>query len=162
MQFTDKHSYTKNSDTVMKMYADRAFFERKYQDSGYWDIKVLEHEKSGDRFRIKCQYTMKSDVPVPGFAKKFLPETSTVVQEDSWDCKAKKGRLSIEIKSLPARISCDMALADAAGGSANHFKWDVSVKIPLVGGKVEDLIATDIRSKSKRDHAVTAKILESY
>jgi hypothetical protein len=162
MQFTDKHSYSKNSDTVMKMYSDRAFFERKYKDSGYWDIKVLEHEKNGDRFRIKCQYTMKSSAPVPGFAKKFLPETATVVQEDSWDCKTKKGRLNIEMKGLPAKITCDMTLKDEGGGAANHFKWDVSVKIPLVGGKIEDLIAQDIRAKSKGDLEVSRKILESY
>jgi hypothetical protein len=146
----------------MKMYSDRAFFERKYKDAGYWDIKVLEHEKKGDRFRIKCQYTMKSSAPVPSFARKFLPETATVVQEDAWDCKAKKGRLSIEMKGLPAKITCDMTLADAGSGSANSFRWDVSVKIPLIGGKVEELIATDIRSKSKHDNAVSAKILEDY
>jgi hypothetical protein len=162
MQFTDKHSYTKNSDTVMKMYADRAFFERKYQDSGYWDIKVLEHEKSGDRFRIKCQYTMKSSAPVPAFARKFLPETATVVQEDSWDCKAKKGRLNIEMKGLPAKISCDMTLRDEGEGAANSFRWEVSVKIPLIGGKIEDVIAQDIRAKSKGDLEVSRKILESY
>lgn len=162
MQFTDKHAFNKNADTVMKMYSDKEFFLRKYKESGYQDIQVLAHEKSGDKFRIKCQYAMKTDVPVPGFAKKFMPDTSTVVQEDSWDCKAKKGRLNIEIKGVPAKISCDMTLTDAGSGSANSFKWDISVKIPLVGGKLEELIANDIRSKSKKDHGVTAKILEDY
>jgi len=162
MQFTDKHAFSKNAETVMRMYSDKEFFLRKYKESGYWDIQVLAHEKTGDKFRIKCQYTMKSDAPVPGFAKKFLPETSTVVQEDIWDCKTKKGRLNVEMKGLPAKIGCDMTLADAGSGSANSFKWDISVKIPLIGGKIEDVVATDIRAKSKKDHAVTAKILESY
>ena len=162
MQFNDKHSYPKNSDAVMKMYSDRAFFERKYKEAGYWDIKVLEHERNGDRFHIKCQYTMKASAPVPGFAKKFLPETQTVVQADTWDCKAKKGRLSIEVKGLPAKVACDMALVDEGAGSANNFKWDISVKIPLVGGKLEDIVATDIRNKSKNDLAVSRKILEDY
>ena len=162
MQFTDKHAFKKNADTVMRMYSDKEFFLRKYKESGFWDIKVLEHEKNGDKFRIKCQYTMKTDVPVPGFAKKFLPESSSVVQEDAWDCKTKKGRLSIEIKGMPARISCDMTLADEPGGSANSFRWNVSVSVPLIGGKVEDLISSDIKAKSKRDHATTSKILEDY
>lgn len=162
MQFNDKHAFSKNADAVMRMYSDKEFFLRKYKESGFTDIKVLEHEKNGDKFRIKCQYAMKTDVPVPGFAKKFLPDSSTVIQEDSWDCKAKKGRLSIEMKGMPAKIACDMTLADAGNGSANSFKWDINVKIPLIGGKVEDLIATDIKAKSKKDHAITAKILESY
>ena len=162
MQFTDKHMFTKNADTVMKMYTDKEFFVRKYKEVGGWDIKVLEHEKSADKFRIKCQYTIKSDAPVPGFAKKFLPETATITQEDVWDCKTKKGRLQVEMKGLPARISCDMTLANDGKGSANAMKWEVSVKIPLIGGKVEELIANDIKSKSKTDKLVSAKILEDY
>lgn len=162
MQFNDKHSFSKGADAVMRMYSDKEFFLRKYKEAGYWDVQVLAHEKNGDKFRIKCQFTMKSDAPVPAFAKKFLPDTSTVVQEDSWDCKTKKGRLNIEMKGLPAKITCDMTLKDEGSGSANHFKWDVSVKIMLVGSKVEELIATDIRSKSKKDNALSARILEDY
>src|SRR5690349_8507924 len=122
MQLIDKHVFAKNSDTVMKMYADKEFFIRKYKGVGAWDIQVLEHEMDGKKFRIKCRFTVKSDVPVPGFAKKFLPDTSTVTQEDIWDCVAKKGKLNVEIKGLPAKLTCDMTLKDEGSGSVNTMR----------------------------------------
>lgn len=162
MKFDDKHTFDKPAVTVMKMFSDRAYFERKYEELGFTEILVLEHEKSDTKFRIKVRYTTKNDVPLPEFARKFIPATAVVTQQDSWDLNRMTGRIDVEIKNTPVKVACDMSLKDEARGSANNLKWAVTCGIPLVGGKLEQITAGDIKSKSGNDIATTRRILADY
>jgi hypothetical protein len=162
MKFDDKHTFDKPAATVMKMFSDRAYFERKYQELGFWDVAILDHDKSDRRFRIKARYTTRNDSPLPDFAKKILGESTVITQQDTWDIEKKTGRLEIEIKGAPVKVTADMVLKDEGKGAANTLKWIVSCGIPLLGGKLEKLVADDIQSKSKADVAASRKILASY
>lgn len=161
MEFKEQHSFDKNSDAVIAMFSDRGYFERKYEHTTV-SYEVLEHDKTDEQFRIKCHLTMKSSAPVPGFAKKFLSETMDVVQEDIWDAASKTGRLTVELHGVPVKITADMALKDTASGCVNELTWHIKCGIPLVGGKLEKLIADDVRSKSPHDQQVSQDILQDY
>jgi hypothetical protein len=162
MQFNDKHSFDKPAASVLKMFSDRAYFERKYRELGYRDIEVLEHALDARRFRITVRYTAPNSAPVPDFAKKFLGQTNSVTQSDTWDLEKRTGRLEAEIRGVPVKVSADMKLADAGAGSANTLKWTVSCGIPLLGGKLEQLVAGDIQAKGKADLAKSREILAGY
>ena len=162
MKFEDKHSLAKPSAVVLKMYTDKAFFERKYKELGCWDLEVLEHTKTAKQFRIKCRFQVKNDAPLPDFAKKFLGESMSVVQTDTWDLDKKTGQVDIELKGTPVKVHSDMALKDVGAGSVNEMKWNVSCGIPLIGGKLESVVGTDIQSKSKTDAKITQKLLADY
>lgn len=162
MKFDLKHSYDKPAAAVLKMYSDKAFFERKYKEIGAWDVQVLEHEKSDKKFRIKCAFKVKNDAPIPDFAKKFLGDSMSVVQTDSWDLGAMTGRIETEVKGTPVKMSAEMKLKDAGAGSVNEMKWNVTCGIPLIGGKLESIVADDVKTKSKNDEAASRKILASY
>ncbi|MGH8462245.1 MAG: DUF2505 domain-containing protein [Stenotrophobium sp.] len=163
MQFEDRHVFDKPAATVMTMYVERSFFERKYKDLGGWDIEVLDHEKSDTKFRIKCRYTTKASIAsIPSFAQKFIGSSITLIQQDTWDIKARTGWLDIEMKNAPVRIHADMTLRDEAGVAINAMKWNVSCGIPLIGGKLEQLVADDIKAKSGKDAKVSQIILNDY
>lgn len=162
MQFNDKHVFDKPAATVLKMFSDKAYFERKYQELGYTNIEVLEHSADAKKFRIKVRYSAPNSAPLPDFAKKFLGETNTVVQSDAWDLERKTGRLEAEIKGVPVKVSADMRLADEGGGSSNTLKWNLSCGIPFIGGKLEQVVAGDIQAKGKTDLAKSREILKSY
>ena len=100
--------------------------------------------------------------PVPDFAKKFLGATNVVTQTDAWDLEKRTGRLEAEIKGVPVRVAADMKLADEGAGAANSLKWSLDCGIPFVGGKLEQLVASDIQSKAKGDLAQSREILKSY
>ena len=148
MKFDDKHTFDKPAATVIKMFSDRAYFERKYKELGGWDIEVLEHEKSATKFRIKVRYSMKSNVPLPDFAKKFVAAEMNIVQRDSWDLGKRIGKLEVELRGLPLTVEAAMKLADISGGSANILSWDVRCGVPLFGGKLEKLLLSDIQAKA--------------
>ena len=162
MKFDDKHTFDKPAATVLRMFSDRAYFEKKYQALGYKDVKVLEHAADAKKFRIKVQYSAPNSAPVPDFAKKFLGETNVVTQSDTWDLERKTGRLEAEIRGVPVKVAADMKLADEGAGSANSLKWNLSCGIPLLGGKLEQLVAGDIQAKAKTDLAKSREILKGY
>jgi hypothetical protein len=162
MQFNDKHTFDRPAAAVLKMFSDRKYFERKYQELGYTHIEVLEHTSDARRFRIKVRYSAPNSAPVPDFAKKFLGENNVVTQSDTWDLEKKTGRLEAEIKGVPVKVSADMKLVDEGAGSANTLKWNLSCGIPLLGGKLEQIVGSDIQSKAKTDLAKSREILKSY
>jgi hypothetical protein len=162
MQFNDKHSFDKPAATVLKMFSDRAYFEKKYRALGYQNVEVLEHKADAKKFRIKVRYTAPNSAPVPDFAKRFLGETNVVTQTDAWDLDRKTGRLEAEIRGVPVRVAADMKLVDEGSGAANTLKWSLDCGIPFVGGKLEQLVAADIQSKAKGDLAQSREILKSY
>jgi hypothetical protein len=162
MQFNDKHAFDKPAATVLKMFSDKAYFERKYQELGYKDIEVLEHSSDAKKFRIKVRYSAPNSAPVPDFAKKFLGANNVVTQSDTWDLVKRTGRLEAEIKGVPVKVVADMRLADEGAGSTNTLKWNLDCGIPFIGGKLEQIVGSDIQSKAKTDLAKSREILQSY
>ncbi|HEX4872193.1 MAG TPA: DUF2505 domain-containing protein [Nevskiaceae bacterium] len=162
MKFDDKHGFDQPASTILRMFSDRSYFERKYAALGARELEVLEHELKDDRFRIKCRMVMKSDAPLPDFAKKFLGDTVTITQQDSWDLKTQTGRIEAEIKGAPVKVRAEMALKAEGKGCANHLRWEVNCGIPLVGGKLEKVIAEDIQVKSKNDLAASRQLAAGY
>ncbi|HUS23982.1 MAG TPA: DUF2505 domain-containing protein [Candidatus Binatia bacterium] len=162
MQFNDKHSFDKPAASVLKMFSDRGYFERKYKELGFRSIEVLEHVAEAGRFRIKVRYAAKSDAPIPEFAKRFLGETNVVTQTDTWDLAKKIGRIEAEIRGVPVKVHADMTLKDEAAGASNLLKWNVVCGIPLLGGKLEQVVAGDIQAKAKLDLAKSRELLKGY
>lgn len=162
MQFNDKHTFDQPADKTIRMFSDKAYFESKYKGLGYSAIEVLEHSATGGKFRIKVRYSAKSDAPIPDFAKKFLGAVNVVTQVDSWDVAKKVGRIEAEIRGVPVKVSADMSLKDEGGGCANLMKWNISCGIPFVGGKLEEVVAGDIKAKSRLDQAQSRELLKAY
>lgn len=163
MKFDDQHTFSRPKAALLKMYSDRAYFERKYREMpGVKDFEVLECESAGSKFRIKHRSMQPSDIPMPDFAKKFLGEYSHVTQQDSWDAATGLGRLDIEIRGVPIKITAEMKVTDAGTGAAHHFSWNVNCGIPLIGGKLEKIICDDIKAKSRADSLRSDQMLRDW
>ncbi len=163
MKFEDTHHLNKPAASVLKMYSDRKYFDKKYATlAGVKDFEILECETAGNKFRIKHRSQQKSDTSaLPDFARKFLAEYNTVIQQDTWDLASGVGRLEIEIKGVPIRISADMKVSGTPKAT-NAFNWNLSCGIPLLGGKLEKFIAEDIKTKSAEDAVLSNKLLADY
>lgn len=157
-----EHKFAKSVAKVWAMYGDRAFFEQKYKETGGTNIEVLDYKTSDKGFSITVRYDAKSDAPVPDFAKKFMGERVSVTQTDSWDAATKTGKIITEIKGMPVKVTAEMKLEAAGKGAVNKMVWTFSSGIPLLGGKLEGIVAEDAKIKSARDALVSQKLLEAY
>lgn len=162
MKFEERHEFEQSADTVMKMYSDPVFFDRKYRDLGTIACQLLDRSESGNHFSVRYQLEMESNAPLPEAAKKVIGGTINMIQTDSWDIQARKGRIEIEIKGAPIKVHADMSLVDEAGKGVNIQSWEVSCRIPLIGKKIEAAVAEDIKIKSRKDLAVSRNIIADY
>jgi Protein of unknown function (DUF2505) len=149
-----EHRFSKGVDKVWAMYNDKDFFVKKYRENGFTNIEVLDYKKNDQGFSITVRYDAQSDAPLPEFAKKFMASTITVTQTDSWEFASKTGKIITEVKGMPMKVSADMKLEAAGKGAVNKMVWTLSAGIPLIGGKLEGLLA--------EDQAASAKLLEAY
>src|SRR3546814_7212354 len=99
MKYEQKQAFERPSATVIKMFGDRKYFERKYAGLGFKNVEVLEHEKKADQFTIRIRYTASANVPLPDFAKKLVPAEMSITQRDSWDLKKRTDRKSTSLNS---------------------------------------------------------------
>ena len=162
MKFEERHSFDQPAATVMKMYSDKVFFDRKYVDVKAIEFELMDHQKTDSKFLVKYRLVMKSDAPLPEVAKKIMGENVKMTQQDSWDLLKRTGRIEIDIKGAPIKIGADMKLIEENGKGVNVQSWTVTCNIPLVGGKIEAAIAEDIKAKARRDLAVSRKIILDY
>jgi len=161
-KYEERQSFDQPIEKVLRMFSDRAYFERKYADSGGWDIRVLEHELSGKRFRIKCSYSRKPDAEVPAFAQKIIGDAVHLTQEDVWDLEAAAGHLDIHIRNTPIRMRAEMRVVKEPGGCVNVLQWALTCAVPLLGGKIEQLLAKEMRKKAAADLEISRRLLAGY
>lgn len=162
MKFSYTQKYSKDKDTMLKMLCDPDYHKSLQDGLGSWNFKQISLDDDGTQFKIKYSYTLKSDVPLPGFAKKLLGENTEATQTETWNRETGKGTVDVEPKGLPGRIHCDLVIEADGTGCKKVFNWDINVKVPLVGGKIEKLIGDDIQGKDPKDKAISSKILENY
>jgi len=80
----------------------------------------------------------------PAILERFLPKDGRVVQTDDWQPAAdgaRSGRWKVEIPGAPAALGGTLRLEPLPGGSRYTIVGDVSVRVPLIGGKAERLIS---------------------
>ena len=90
---------------------------------------------------------------IPGFAKKFVGDEINIVQSEDWT-SPEKGNIHVAIPGKPGEMSGTALLTEDPDGTTETVNLTVKVNIPLVGGKIEGLIA-DLLSKALRaEHRV--------
>jgi hypothetical protein len=77
---------------------------------------------------------------IPGFAQKFVGDTINIVQSESWS-SATQGDISVAIPGKPGDMAGTAILQVSGSGTVETVDLTVKVNIPLVGGKLEGLIA---------------------
>lgn len=88
---------------------------------------------------------------VPGFAKKIVGDTTTVIQSETWTSPS-DATVEIEIPGKPGEITGTVSIVERDGVTTETITLDAVVRFPLIGGKLEDLVLSMARSALKREH----------
>jgi hypothetical protein len=160
MKFDIRAKYPAPSATVLKMFMDKDFHQKKLVALGLTKSRVLEHTASGDDFRIRIE--RKVPLAAPGIVKKFIPAETTVVSEEKWNKASKTGQVRVEPVGVPVDIRCNARFADDASGCTIVYTFDVKASVPLVGGALEKFIAADMETKFAEEAKAAISLLEPY
>ncbi len=136
-------------EQVYDMLSDAAFREQVCEAQ-----HVVRHdvttERDGDRLKVTVDQ-VQSAAGLPGFARKFVGEEINIVAREDWLSPA-KGDIEVVIPGKPGEMTGTAHLTEDPQGVTETVNLAVRVNIPLVGGKVEGLIA-DMLVKALRTEA---------
>ncbi len=103
---------------------------------------VVEREQRPDG-GVRMVVSRELPSGVPGFLERFLPQDGRVMQTDDWGPAqdgVRRGRWSVVIPGAPASLGGTLLLEPIPTGSRYTIEGEVTVKVPLLGGKAERLI----------------------
>jgi hypothetical protein len=143
MRFSHELSYDAPPEDVYAMLADPAFRERVSlaREVVSFDVAVTPTDTGFTLVNDQIQPT----AGLPGFAKKFAGETTQAIQREDWSSHS-AGSLTIETPGKPTSMTGTITLTGSAGGTIERVDLDIKVKVPLIGGKLESLMADQVRA----------------
>jgi hypothetical protein len=95
---------------------------------------------------------------IPGFAKKFVGDEIQLVQTEHWS-DIENARVEVVIPGKPGQMSGTVTLRESGGTTTETVAMEVRVNIPLVGGKIESLIADLLRKALRAENSVGRQYL---
>ena len=95
---------------------------------------------------------------IPGFAKKFVGDEINIVQSEEWT-SPEKGNIHVSIPGKPGEMAGTALLTEDPDGTTETVNLTVKVNIPLVGTKIEGLIADLLVKALRAEHEVGVRYL---
>ncbi len=151
MKFSHDMSYDAPPETVAAMLADRTFREQvcEAMSSLRWDVSV---DGEGSGMKVVVDQTQKA-VGIPSFAQKFVGDTIQIVQREDWSSTT-AATLVIEIPGKPGHLDGTVRLAPDGAGTVETVAGELRVKVPVIGGKLEEMVAGLLRSALRTEQKV--------
>lgn len=140
MKFEHQMTYDAPPEAVHAMLAEPAFREKVCRAMG--TLRQHAERRPGTD---GAELTMVIDQVqaaqgIPSFATKFVGEEIQIVQTEHWG-GAQGGRFEVVIPGKPGHMRGTMTLAERGRGVLETVEGEIKVSIPLLGGKLEGLIA---------------------
>ena len=146
-KITMQLTYDASAEAVASMLGDQSFreavLERQHVTRGSATIDggevILEQVRSsGD---------------LPSLVQKFVGDEIVIVQKETWTSPT-SADVTLSIPGKPGEAAGTFTLTETGGTTTELIDLDLSVRIPLVGGKVESLVAGLVREAFDREHKV--------
>ena len=146
-KLTKKLTYDASAEAVTAMLDDRAFreevLERQHVARGSVDIQ-------GDEVTIE---QVRPADGLPSFVQKFVGNEIVIVQKETWTSPT-SADVTLSIPGKPGEAVGTLTLTEAGGTTTEVIDLDLSVRIPLVGGKIESFVAGLFLKALDREHEV--------
>ena len=149
---------THPADRVYAAMVDRDLLEKQLQHLGGPGAGVTAYETTPDGVR----YTLRHGIPaehLPSVVTSFIPGGDLQIDRTEQWKAAGEGRYdgtgSVQVVGTPATARSVMRIADVDGGSEIHIRAEVTVKLPIIGAKIEEAVAGQIEQLLAAETAFT-------
>lgn len=161
--FTLSEHYPASVEQVYAAFADEQYWLARLADSGA-DTVTLNSMTVGADGSVDVDTTQGIHRDkLPALAAQFHPGDLEVARREKWS-PVRDGRAQAEVTGkivgAPAKLSGDAVLEPAAGGCALRLTATVQVDIPLVGGKIENFIGTQLTELMTAEQRFTSMWLQ--
>jgi hypothetical protein len=157
VKFERVHEYPAPAADVLAMLLDPAFREAVCASQEAMDHSVTVN---GDQPPATVEVRQRQDTDgVPSAARKVVGDSVETIQRETWQ-SAERAELEVTIPGKPGQLRGRIDLVDNGDGtSTERFDAEIKVNIPLVGGKLEQLIGKVLGSALRRERETGLKWL---
>lgn len=156
--FTLDLTYDASLEAVGAMLDDPTFREQVCDAQGAI-TKTVTFSEDGEVQQVVIDQVQPAE-GIPGFARKFVGEEIQLVQTERWR-DAENADVEVVIPGKPGQMTGTVSLSESGGTTTEHVEMVIQVNIPLVGGKIENLIADLLRKALTAENAVGRDYLNS-
>lgn len=153
MRFEHRNEYAAPAADVHAMLMDREFREQVCAAQHALDHSV-DISGTGDRMTVEINRT-QSMKGAPAVALKLTGDRVRIVQRETWTGR-RRADVAMEIPGKPGHLRGQLSLRDTAEGCEHLIVGEVKVGIPLVAGKLEQLIGDILAHGLRREGTVGA------
>ena len=139
MKIEMHHRFDAPIDKVWAMFGDPQSHVTKFEKMGHHDVEVVSEEATDDSLHIVITRNVDID-GIPGFAKKFIKPTNTVVSDDRWERRSETecgGEFTLDTKGVPMAIHGHTKATADGDQTTYDVTVELKVNVPLIGGKLE-------------------------
>ena len=148
--------YDASPDEVYKMLTDASFREEACKR-----MQVLRASATVEDAGTTTVVTIDQVQPargLPSFATKLVGDEIQIVQQETWS-DGREAAVHVSIPGKPGDMTGTIRLVEADGTTTETVDVEIKVNIPLVGGKIEGLIADMLRKALVAEQAVGNRYL---
>jgi hypothetical protein len=114
--------------------------------------RTVTVDRNGESMKVTIDQGHATD-KLPGFARKIVGDRVVMVQSESWS-EGSAGQITVTVPGKPGEMTGTARLIADAGGVTEKVDMTVTVHLPLIGGKIEGLIADMLRKALRAEHHV--------
>jgi uncharacterized protein YndB with AHSA1/START domain len=157
MRFRHELTYDAPPAAVFEMLADPAFREAACAAQDVISAEVTL-EREGNGFTLTVDQEQRTD-DLPGFARTFAGDSTRAIQREHWE-DTTGGTLRIDAPGKPSEVKGTITLRPEGSGTREIVELELRIKVPLIGGKLEKLLAERVAAGMDAEHEVGVAYLE--
>ena len=160
MKFREQLTYPVSPEELFEILWNESPLRQKFEELGHQDFRVLERQDGPQELRLRATRQVPTDVP--GFARKFLAPMNTVVQTDCWSLPedgVRHGTWEVEVQGAPIRMHGTTTIEPDGEGCRQMVEGKIEVKIPIIGGKIAQFVASDAVKSIGAEQQANLKLL---
>lgn len=151
-RITHELTYDAPLEAVAAMLGDAAFREEVCEAQHVLSHDVTVSAPGGGAKHVRIDQEQSAS-GLPSFATRIVGDSIRIVQEEDWTSSA-EADITVSIPGKPGDMTGTARLAESGGVTTETVVLDVKVSIPLVGGKVEGLVADMLLKALKTENRV--------
>jgi hypothetical protein len=155
-RFEHRATFAASVDTVYSTLVDKDFLTARLNDIGGKGAALLEHQTSDDGAAIRLRQGVDAQ-RLPGAVRSILSGDLIVEREERWRGHESSGRATIN--GVPAEITSRSRVSANGDGTELLTRAEVKVGIPLIGGKIEKVVAEQVTKLLAAEAEYTEKWL---
>ena len=159
MEFTQSVSYPSTVEEVVAMYLTPDYQQRRF---GSFLVEGSE-SVAVEGERITFSGTARPEL-LPAAAARFVKGALRVSFAEEWrrDEAVARSRTTVTVDGAPVSVEAPSTLASADTGCTRDVTGNVSVRVPLLGGRIEKEAVTHLGRVVERERELATQWLEEH